>query len=68
MCVEFLNEHPHGPVLRGEQPDGFAFVCFPASNKGIWYKAGAEPVAMGMIQAKNLAILGDIAASKKLAR
>jgi hypothetical protein len=67
-CVDFLSEHSAEAVLRGELPDHHAFIYFPKSNKGMWYKAEAALEAVGMLHGNGLKTLAEIAASKNLAK
>jgi len=66
-CVDFLDEHEGETVLRGELPEHHAFLYFPKSNKGIWYKAESAIESVGVIHGKNLQTLAEIAAAKTFA-
>lgn len=66
-CTEFVAEHANELVVRGELPDGHAFIYFPKSNKGLWYKAASTLESVGIISGKNLSTLAEIAAAKTFA-
>ncbi len=65
-CMDFLAEHATERALRGELPENHAFIYFPKSNKGLWYKASPEFEAVGVISGPSLTTLGEIAAAKNL--
>lgn len=66
-CTEFLAEHANEVVIRGDLPDGHAFIFFPKSNKGLWYEATSSLESVGIINGKNLSTLAEIAAAKNFA-
>lgn len=60
--TNFIEEHRSERAVRGETFDGIAFVYYPRSNRGIWYKESAGTlVGLGLLGEASLKALSEIA-------
>jgi hypothetical protein len=57
---QFIEEHQAEPALRGETSDGYAFVYYPRSNRGVWYERTGKALGVGMIGPAALKVLSEI--------
>jgi hypothetical protein len=58
---QFVEEHKAEPALRGETFEGIAFVYYPRSNRGIWYRKIGEAYAVGLLDENELKMLSEVA-------
>lgn len=56
----FLQEHRSERALRGETADGYAFVYFPQSNRGLWYQHVGSLLGVGLIGDRGLKALAEL--------
>jgi len=56
----FIEEHSSEPAVRGETSDGYAFVYYPRSNRGIWYEYTGKAFAVGLLGPTSLNVLSEI--------
>ena len=57
----FVDEHRSESAIRGETSDGIAFVYYPRSNRGMWYKyAGSMVQGVGLLGENSLKALSEI--------
>ena len=59
---QFIEEHRSEPAYRGETSDGYAFVYYPRSNRGIWYENEGKTFAVGLLGPSSLKALSEIIA------
>jgi hypothetical protein len=59
---KFIEEHRAESPVRGETSDGFVFVYYPQSNRGIWYKYFDESLAVGLLWPSHLRLISEIMA------
>jgi hypothetical protein len=58
---KFIDEHRSESAIRGETSDGIAFVYYPRSNRGMWYKyAGSMVQGVGLLGENSLKALSEI--------
>jgi hypothetical protein len=57
---QFIEEHSSEPAVRGETSDGYAFVYYPRSNRGIWYENTGKAFAVGLLSQTSLKALSEI--------
>jgi hypothetical protein len=62
LFLRFIEEHSSEPAVRGETSDGYAFVYYPRSNRGIWYENSGNAFAVGLIGPTGLRSLSEIGA------
>jgi|SRR5215469_1925281 len=58
---QFIEEHKAEPALRGETFERIAFVYYPRSNRGIWYRKIGDAYAVGLLDENELKILSEVA-------
>jgi hypothetical protein len=61
-----IEEHSSEPAVRGETSDGYAFVYYPRSNRGIWYENSGHAFAVGLLGPTGLKALSEIVAERGL--
>jgi hypothetical protein len=59
---QFIEEHSSERAVRGETSDGFAFVYYPQSNRGIWYEHTGKAIGVGLLGQTSLKALSEIVA------
>ena len=57
---QFIEEHHAEPAVRGETSDGYAFIYYPRSNRGIWYEYTGKAFAVGLLGPTSLNVLSEI--------
>ena len=57
---KFIEEHRAESPIRGETSDGFVFVYYPQSNRGVWYKYFDESLAVGLLWPSHLRLISEI--------
>lgn len=57
---QFIEEHRTEPAVRGETSDGFAFVYYPRSKRGIWYEHTGKDLGVGLLGQTALKVLSEI--------
>jgi hypothetical protein len=57
---QFIEQHQAKPAVRGETSDGFAFVYYPQSNRGIWYEHTGKALGVGLLGQTSLKQLSEI--------
>ena len=56
-----MEERHAEPAVRGETSDGFAFVYYPQSNRGMWYEYKRKTLAgLGLLGQTSLKALSEI--------
>ena len=60
--LEFIEQHRSEPAYRGETSDGYAFVYYPRSNRGIWSENEGKAFAVGLLGPASLKALSEIMA------
>src|SRR6266446_2143656 len=56
----FIEEHQAEPAVRGETSDGFAFVYYPRSNRGVWFEQKGKALGVGLLSQHSLKALSEI--------
>jgi hypothetical protein len=59
---QFIEEHCSERAVRGETSDGFAFVYYPQSNRGLWYEHTGKAIGVGLLGQTSLKALSEIVA------
>ena len=59
---QFIEEHCSERAVRGETSDGFAFVYYPQSNRGVWYEHTGKAIGVGLLGQTSLKALSEIVA------
>src|SRR5689334_18392024 len=57
---QFIEEHKSEHAFRGETSDGYAFVYYPLSKRGIWYENTGKAFAVGLLSERILKALAEI--------
>jgi hypothetical protein len=57
---QFIEAHRLEPAVRGETSDGFAFVYYPRSQRGIWYEHTGKALGVGLLGQTSLRVLSEI--------
>jgi hypothetical protein len=60
IVSQFIEQHQAEPAVRGETSDGFAFVYYPQSNRGIWYEHTGKALGVGLLGQTSLKQLSEI--------
>ncbi|MBV9491271.1 MAG: hypothetical protein JO069_16345 [Verrucomicrobia bacterium] len=59
----FIDEHRSETAVRGETPDGIAFVYYPRSNRGMWcLRAGDTVEGVGLLGENDLKVVSELCA------
>lgn len=66
LFKEFVEEHRHERPLHGETSDGYSFIYYPRTNKGIWYQHAGSLVGVGPLGDRGLQTLSEIVDEKNL--
>ena len=62
--VKFIDEHRSETAVRGETSDGVAFVYYPRSDRGMWYKsAGNTVLGVGVLGEDSRKALYELGAA-----
>ena len=61
---KFIEEHPLEQAFQGETSDGFAFVYYAVTNRGIWYKYTDGVKAIGPLSEPGLKALAEIVSER----
>ena len=57
----FIDQHRSETAVRGETSDGVAFVYYPRSNRGMWYKQTGRVVeGVGLLGENSLKAVSEI--------
>jgi hypothetical protein len=59
--TNFIDEHQSERALQGETSDGISFVCYPTTNRGVWYQYQNSLRGVGLLGEKSLRALSEIA-------
>ena len=62
--LRFIEQHRSEAAYRGETSDGYAFVYYPRSNRGIWYENEGKAFAVGLLGSTSLKALSEIMAER----
>jgi hypothetical protein len=65
---QFTEEHKSEHTVRGETSDGYAFVYYPLSNRGIWYENTGKAFAVGLLTEPVLKALAEILSEHRTGR
>jgi hypothetical protein len=57
---QFIEEHKSEQAFHGETSDGYAFVYYPDSKRGIWYENTGKAFAVGLLSERVLKALAEI--------
>ena len=58
---KFIDEHRSESAVRGETSDGIAFVYYPRSNRGMWYRSDGRTVeGVGLLGENSLKALSEL--------
>ena len=57
---QFIEAHRSEPAVRGETSDGFSFVYYPRSQRGIWYEHAGKALGVGLLGQTSLRVLSEI--------
>lgn len=61
---KFVEEHPLEQAFQGETSDGFAFIYYSVTNRGIWYKYKEGVKAIGPLGEPGLKVLAEIVSER----
>jgi hypothetical protein len=57
---QFIEEHQAERAVRGETSDGFAFVYYPQSSRGVWFEHTGKALGVGVLGPTSLRVLSEI--------
>jgi len=60
VFAKFIEEHPLEEALQGEVPEGVAFVYYPVTHRGLWYKCEEGVKGIGPLSENSLKVLSQI--------
>jgi len=58
--ASYIDQHRAERVVRGETSDGYGFVYFPQSERGIWYQHVGTLLGVGPLGERGLKALSEI--------
>jgi hypothetical protein len=58
--AQFIEEHRSETAVRGETSDDIAFVYYPRTDRGMWYKYTGKRLSVGLLGTNSLKVLAEI--------
>ena len=58
--TEFVQDHQEETAYRGETSDGYSFVFYPRSGRGMWYRFDTRLSGVGIISENNITLLTQL--------
>lgn len=56
----FVEDHKDETAYRGETSDGYSFVFYPRTGRGVWYRFDKRLSGVGIISEKSIQILTEL--------
>jgi hypothetical protein len=58
--TQFLEDHKDETAYRGETSDGYSFVFYPRTSRGMWYRFDKRLSGVGIISEKTMNFLTQL--------
>ena len=58
--TQFVEDHKDETAYRGETSDGYSFVFYPRTSRGMWYRFDTRLSGVGIISEKTINFLTQL--------
>jgi hypothetical protein len=58
--TRFVEDHKDETAYRGETSDGYSFVFYPRTGRGMWYRFDTRLIGVGLISEKSIKVLTQL--------
>ena len=58
--TQFVEDHGDETAYRGETSDGYSFVFYPSTSRGMWYRFDTRLSGVGIISEKTINFLTQL--------
>jgi hypothetical protein len=58
--TQFIEDHKDETAYRGETSDGYSFVFYPTSGRGMWYRFDTRLTGVGLISENAIKFLTQL--------